>query len=229
MAPVAQDRDAVADPIHLVEPVRDVDNRHAAGDQPTDQREELVDFARRERGGRLVHHQHRCRRGQGLRDLHHLALREAQEVQRHTRRNLHAQFGEKPRCPIVELTPIDEAAPGGRRVAEKDVLGHGEVRHQVQLLIDDANPAGQRVGRTAEVDGDPVHHDVAAVLTIGATQDLHERGLAGAVLAEQHVHLAGPQRQIHAVERDDAGKALADCAHLEGVRWHGHGTGSSKA
>ena len=63
--------------------------------------------------------------------------------------------------------------------------------------------------------GCAVDADLAGVLAVGAAEDLHQRRLAGAVLAEQHVHFAGVQRQIDAVERDDAGKGLADAAHLE--------------
>ena len=56
---VAQHRDATADAIHLVEAMRDVDHRHAARHQPRDQRKQLIDFARRQRRRRLVHHEDR--------------------------------------------------------------------------------------------------------------------------------------------------------------------------
>ena len=60
-----------------------------------------------------------------------------------------------------------------------------------------------------------VDADLARVFTVGAAEDLHQRRLAGAVLAEQHVHVAGVQRQIDFVERQHAGERLADAAHLE--------------
>ena len=106
-----------------------------------------------------------------------------------------------------ELPPVDHAGHARRRGAEKDVLGHRQVRNEIQLLVDDANAERQRVARAVDVDRLAAHADLAAVLAIRAAENLHQRGLAGAVLAEQHVHFAGVQRQIDAVERDDARKA----------------------
>src|SRR5690606_34511599 len=54
-------------------------------------------------------------------------------------------------------------------------------------------------------DGDP-----AGVGRVGAGEHLDQRALAGAVLAQQHVHLATAQIEVHAVERDHAGEGLAD-------------------
>ncbi len=47
VAAVAQHRHALADAIDLVEPVRDVDDGDAAGGQTADEREQLIDLARR--------------------------------------------------------------------------------------------------------------------------------------------------------------------------------------
>src|SRR5207244_3492102 len=53
---------------------------------------------------------------------------------------------------------------------------------------------------------------------------LHERRLAGAVLADEGVDLAGTHLEADAVERDDTRVALADPAHLEeGSGGGGHG------
>ena len=57
MASVAQHGDAPADAEHLVEPVGDVDDRHAARREPLDQGEQLRDLAAGQRRGRLVHHE----------------------------------------------------------------------------------------------------------------------------------------------------------------------------
>ena len=52
-------------------------------------------------------------------------------------------------------------------------------------------------------------------------EDVHERRLAGAVLAEQGVDLAGPDVEVDAVVGEHAGVALRDPAHLE----HGRALG----
>jgi hypothetical protein len=49
-------------------------------------------------------------------------------------------------------------------------------------------------------------------------EDVHQRRLSGAVLAEERVHLPGPEVERHVVVGDDAGKRLPDAAHLEDRR-----------
>ena len=57
--------------------------------------------------------------------------------------------------------------------------------------------------------------DRAVVGLVGAGEDLDEGGLPGAVLAEQTVHFAGLDLQVHAVEGADAGERLGDAGHGE--------------
>ena len=52
--------------------------------------------------------------------------------------------------------------------------------------------------------GLPVDADLALVGLVEAVEDVHQRRLAGAVLAEQRVHLAAPEVEVDAVVRDDA-------------------------
>ena len=48
-----------------------------------------------------------------------------------------------------------------------------------------------------------------------AGDDVDQRRLAGAVLAEEGVHLAGVQIEVDMIEREHAGKPLRDPRHLE--------------
>jgi hypothetical protein len=57
-----------------------------------------------------------------------------------------------------------------------------------------------------------VDEHLAAVGAHRAVDDLHEGGLAGAVLAEHRVDLARCHRQRHAVVGEDPGVALGDLA-----------------
>ena len=86
---------------------------------------------------------------------------------------------------------------------------------EIQLLVDDANAERERIARTLNLDVLAVDDDAALVFAVGAAEDLHQRGLARAVLAEQHVHFAAVQREIDAVERDDARKCFPDAVHFE--------------
>ena len=66
--------------------------------------------------------------------------------------------------------------------------------------------------------GRPNDADLAGVGPVEPVEDVHQRALAGAVLAEQGVDLAGAQVEVDAVVGDDAGEALDDAAHLDGER-----------
>ena len=48
-----------------------------------------------------------------------------------------------------------------------------------------------------------VQEDLALVGPVEPVEDVHQRRLAGAVLAEQRVHLAAPQVEVDVVVRDD--------------------------
>ena len=98
-------------------------------------------------------------------------------------------------------------------MAEEDVLGDRQPVDQVELLVDrgDAEPHGGDRGWRARPARPPA--DLARVGLVGPGEHLDERGLAGAVLAEQAVHLAGATLQVDAVQRPDAGERLDDAAH----------------
>ena len=69
--------------------------------------------------------------------------------------------------------------------------------------------------RRAELGRLAVDQDLALVGPVEAVEDVHQRRLAGAVLAEERVHLALAQVEVDAVVRDDAGEPLRDPAELE--------------
>ena len=61
----------------------------------------------------------------------------------------------------------------------------------------------------------------------GPGDDLDQRALARAVLAEQRVHLAGPQVKAHPAQGADAGVGLLDLTELEQRNGHGAGEAAS--
>ena len=60
-----------------------------------------------------------------------------------------------------------------------------------------------------------VDDDRALVGPVRAVEGLHQRRLAGAVLADDGVDRAGADREVDAVVGDDAGEALDDVAQLD--------------
>ncbi len=94
--------------------------------------------------------------------------------------------------------------------AEHDVLQHGEVVGQHEVLEDHPDPGVDRVRRRAERHLSAVDLDRAVVGLLDAVQDLHQRRLAGAVLPDERVDGAASDGQVDVVVRDDAREALAD-------------------
>ena len=140
-----------ADLRDLLHAVRDVDDADPARGQAAHGREQLADLRLREGRGRLVHDQHARLRGQRLGHLHHLLLGDAQRLHRRARVEAHAQPLEQRARLRHQAAPVHHAA-AGRLPAEEDVLGRGELRHEVELLVDGADAELLRVARARDLD-----------------------------------------------------------------------------
>ena len=57
---------------------------------------------------------------------------------------------------------------------------------------------------------------LARVRPVQAREDVHQRALASAVLAQQGVDLASAHLQVHVVVGDYAGEVFDDAAHFDG-------------
>ena len=97
----------------------------------------------------------------------------------------------------------------GRLEPHQDVLGHRQVRAERQLLVDQGDAGVARGQRRHRGVGRAVDLHRAAVGRQGAGDHVEQRALAGAVLADQRVHLAGREVHVDAVERHRRAEALA--------------------
>ena len=116
-------------------------------------------------------------------------------------------------CAVHRLA-VDEPA-ASRELAEEHVGGDVEHLDQGQILEDGGHAGAPGVGGTAERDvvaGDP---DLTLVLLVDAADDLDERGLAGAVVAEDGQHLPGVGGQVDAGESGEVAEPLGDAAQLK--------------
>jgi len=100
-------------------------------------------------------------------------------------------------------------------MAEEDVLGHGELGEEQQLLIDGRDAAFGRLARGDGLQLGVADADRAAVGRVDAGDDLDQRRLAGAVLAEQRMHLAGVHVEVDVAQHPDAGEGLRDAAERQ--------------
>ena len=89
-------------------------------------------------------------------------------------------------------------------LAERHVLGDRERLHEPEVLVHHPDPRVERLPRIREPDRIAVEQDLALVGPVEAREDVRERALAGAVLAEQRVNLTDRRLEVDAVVRNDA-------------------------
>ena len=216
IAPVAHDRHAVGDDAQLLHAVGDVDDAHALGLQPADEREQILDFRFGQRRGRLVHDENaRVAEGQRLGDFHHLLLGDGEGAHAGSRADVAQMERIQQRVGLRVLSGlVQEQSPRGL-AADVDVFGHGQILHQVDFLMDDADAQMLRFQSISDVDFPAVQRDSSSVADIDAGEDLHQRGLAGTVFTHQRVHLARAEIKPAVVQRVDAGEIFLDSPHFQ--------------
>jgi hypothetical protein len=116
---------------------------------------------------------------------------------------------------LVEAGVVHPRLLAGVDLRHEDVLGHGRVGAQRDLLVHQADAQAHRVRRAVDHDLLAVQQDLALVGPVDAVDDVHQRRLPRAVLAAQRVDLARVQREVHARERARSAEALADAAQFE--------------
>ena len=104
----------------------------------------------------------------------------------------------------VHRRPVEGAEAGARRVAHEDVLGDAQRREQQQLLEDRGDAGGLGIVRAREADLLAVQAHGPGIRLVEAGDDLDQGRLAGAVLAEQRVHLTGAHVETDIIQRFDA-------------------------
>ena len=120
-------------------------------------------------------------------------------------------FGQTPGLP-----PVDEyAGPTRQRVRQEQVLRHRQLRHQIEMLMHDRDAERLRLLRRSELDRTPADEYGAGGRSAGAANGSDQRRLAGAVFAQQGVHLAAPNGEVDPVERQRSRKLLDQPPDLE--------------
>ena len=188
---VAEHRDDVGERADLLEPVADEDDCDAALAQPAHGREQVLDLVRRERGGRLVHDQQPRAGGERLGDLEQLPVGDA-EARAPAYRDRSRPRARRGAAPLSSASRASRRCRGGRaggarrrRSPRRSDPGRRSAPGTSRRCRAGARPAGSPIRC-----GSPSIEDLAVVGLDDARQDLHERRLAGAVLADERVHRA---------------------------------------
>jgi len=215
VAPVAQHGGAVAVGEDLGHAVADVDDADALRLEVVQHAEQRGRLELGERGRGLVEDQHLAVERERLGDLHQLLARDAEFVDARGRVDVLAEPAQHLGGARVEAAVVHEGAAARVDLGHEDVLGDGGVAAQRDLLVHQADAQPHGMGRAVDAHIQAVERDRALVGLVDAVDDVHQRGLAGAVLAAQGVDLAGTQREVHARERARSAEALADAAQRE--------------
>src|ERR1700737_1301790 len=117
------------------------------------------------------------------------------------------------REPHVEAAGGTEAT--GRLGAEEEVAPDRHQRHRGEVLEDDRDARRAGVARPAEVHLETLDEDITLVVRMNPGEDLDQRRLPGAVVAEDAGHLAGSHLHADVVQGDDVAEVLADVTDLE--------------
>ena len=217
LAPVAQDGDPVAHLEQLLEPMRDVEDGHPARLEAGDDPEQPVDLRWGQRRGRLVEDQHLALGGERFGDLQQLHLGHTERLHPRPRRDLQPDLREHGLGIAEEPREVHHSGATGQAL-EEDVLGDGEIGEEIELLVDDPDPGpdgGHRAPRSVRL---AFQQDGALVRLVQAAEQLHQRRLAGAVLAGEDVYLPAADRKIHPVQCEHPGEALRRPLELDDVR-----------
>ena len=209
------DGDAVRDLAHLAQLVGDEHDGGAGCLELAHDLHQLVGLLRGEHRGRLVEDEHLRVAGQRLDDLDPLLHADRQVVDE----RVGVDVEPEPRRDLPHLrasgVDVEHTGEPGLLMAEHDVLGDGEDGDEHEVLVHHADAGGHRVAGAGEVLDDVVEQDLALVGLVQPVEHVHQRRLAGAVLTEQGVDLAGLHGEVDVVVRDQRAEPLGDATKFK--------------
>ena len=117
------------------------------------------------------------------------------------------------RLPAHRAVGQERQRPADPLAAQEHVLEHRQLVDQREVLVDGVDAERARMVDAARLVRLAAQEHAALVGLLEAADDLHQRRLAGAVVAEQPQHLALAQVQVDVAQRDDrARSACVTCS-----------------
>ena len=213
-AAVTKDRRAIAQRADLVELVADVEDAQAFRDDVAQRGEQSLDRLRRQHRRRLVHDEELRLLQQAAHDFHTLALANRHRV--HVARRVERQsIGRRHVAHPRGQCGVDTHAVE----RERDVVDDAQCLEQREMLEHHADAELARARRIGDDDRPPFPADRSGIGMRDAVDDLHQRRLAGAVLAEHGVDLARHDGQADAIVGLNSWIPLADICQREPGCW----------
>ncbi len=218
---IADDGDTVGHAVDFVQLMADQDRGDPLRLQFQQQVQQFLTVVFLQGGGGLIKDQQAHILGKRLGDLDQLLLAHAQFAHLGARGFIQAHLAQQSIGFLERFRPVDHAILGDL-VAEEQVLGNRQQRHQRQFLMDDDDATGLTVADRLVVQHLTVIQNFAFIgaVAVDARQHLHQGGFACAILTADGVNLSGLDRQVHIVQRAYARENLADPPHFQKCR-HG--------
>ena len=221
---IAHDGDLVGDAQNLVHLVADVDDADALIPQIPNDAEQGLHLALGQRAGGLIQNQHLAVGRHRLGDFHQLHLRDAQAAQALLGVKIHVHLFEQ-RLGVAVHGLVVYHRDGAQHLlggisTHVDVLRHRALGDGLQLLMHHGDAQVECLQGVVDVHGLSLVDDFALIHLINAKHALHQRGLAGAILAHQGVHGTGAQLKLSIVQRLHTGERLGHIAHFQAVFAH---------
>ena len=220
-APAAQDRDPVGDAAGLGELVGDDHHRQAVLAQGPHRLEQRLDLLGGQHAGRLVEDDQAGAGQQHLEDLDPLTLTDRQVL------DLGGRVDRQPVAlggladPARQLLAVEAGPDSGSASAMFSTTVNAGIRRRSWNTM--PMPSSRPTAGERDLDRHAVDRDLALVGLVGAVDELHQRALAGAVLAEQGVHLAGRDLQVDLAVGDQVAEALGQPGDPQAGRLGGCG------
>ena len=203
-----QDGRAFAQAFHFIELVGNVEQGAALGLQLVERDEQRLDLSRRQHGRWFVQHDKSRVLQQTAGDLDALSFSRRKGPDLAIRLERQAIAARKSQHLFAQVRQV---ARFGQR--ERDVLRHGQVVEQREMLKHHAYAARARVVGVGEQHGFAVDGNRALGGFEQAIEHLDQRRLARAVLANEGVRLMRVNIEIDVIVGDEIAKALDDAPH----------------
>ncbi len=182
--------------------------------QVSDDLQQLVGFGAGQCRGRLVQNEHLGVQVDGTGDLHQLPLPDAQFAHGGGRIDVQTHPLEQADRLPSNPGPVNESEATWL-ASQKQVLRHGQLRNHGEFLVDHRDAEFASPLRGGQPDRATVDSYRACVRRVHPGEDFHQRGFTCAVLADQHVHLAGSDSEVDSIQRERVGEALGDSLGLQ--------------
>ena len=177
--------------------------------------EQGADLARRQHGRRFVEHQKLGIAHQAFHDLGTLSFAHRQFTDHGIGIEDEPEAVGDVTDAVAEFTTLQDAL----RLAQHQVLDHGHARNQAEVLVDHGDALIQRLGRTRRQPHLPAEPHLPGAGCIDSEDQVAQRRLAGAVLAQQALDGARLHVERNALQGLQATEALAEPVERQQRRW----------